>query len=53
MVRNGELKNRALAVLEAKWMSAALFTFVFYISIYAITFFVVGLFTPLGEDVVT
>lgn len=53
MVRNGELKNRARAVLEAKWMSAALFTFVFYISIYAITFFVVGLFTPLGENVVT
>ena len=24
MVRNGELKNQALAVLEAKWLTAAL-----------------------------
>lgn len=53
MVRNGELKNQALAVLEAKWLTAALLTFVFYISVYAITFFIVGVFTPLGEEMVT
>ena len=53
MVRNGELKNQALAVLEAKWLTAALLTFVFYISVYAITFFIVGVFTPLGEEVIT